>query len=212
MKKLNILKTLMAMLSVCILFSCASNNGGNSNKSKVDTETGKGLKQELFAEYKENRPAATAVKIGNANADKTFGSIARIYGITTEFFDKYDARVNNLKVVKTLEEIKKEQGVEAYKKCVASLEGEDKKQYDEYRKNEINELGVATSYLEEATTLESAVSKLKPKDLTSNPMKIGSAGKSIRLATNQVNYSVNTLRWLKKTHDTYKAVQTYKGK
>ena len=207
MKKSKILKTLMAMLSVCVLFSCASSKG-----TKVDSETGEGVKQALFSEYKENRPAATAVKIGNPNADKTFGSIARIYGITTKIFDKYTVSVGNSKTGLQGEEIRQEQGDEAYKKYVASLKGEDKKQYDEYRKNEVKTLDVVIPYLKEATILASAVSKLKPKDLTSNPMKIGSVKKGISLSKKQIEYSCRTLGWLKKTRDSYKAMQTYKGK
>ncbi len=171
-----------------------------------------GKTQDLFKEYMENRPDTSAVEVGNAEADKTFISVADSYGTTIDVFDKYSARVENSKVALIGEEVRKEKGDDAYKEYVLSLKGEDKKQYNTYLKNETNTLAVVGGYLKNAIVLQDAVGGLDATKLVSNPFKIKAAASGVNQARKQSSYTVKTLKWLNKTQKVYKAAQSYKGK
>ena len=108
--------------------------------------------------------------------------------------------------------IREKQGEEAFKKYVAELDGEDKEQYNAFMENQVNELSVVVSYLEEAYKLQKSVSNLNVTSLVSNPLKALSAIKSANLAKDQIVYSVKALNWLNETRKTYKAVSEFKGR
>jgi len=206
----NFLKQLIVILSLFVLFGCAATN---TTGSKVDSETGTGEKQILFAEYKKNRPNKKAASIGHPKADQLFSSIAKIYGTTTsEVVDKYITRVENCKVALTIEEIRKKEGNKAAKDVRNNLKDPDLSEIEKFENNEIKTLSVVEVNLTEALKLQQAITKLDVKSLVSNPLKVGSALKATKLAKNQITFTIKSLQWLNENRKTYKELQKYAGR
>ena len=198
------------ILGMVILISCCFLACSTSQKTaKVDTATGEGHEQILFSDYKDNRPEATVAKIGAPQPDMLFESIAQAYGTTLELTDKYISRVENSSVALKLERIRETKGKEAYQEEVNSLEGQDRQEFNQFAANEINQLKTVESYLTSAYKFQQAASKLDVKSFISNPLKAGSAVKSAKHATSQVNYSVKSLQWLNETRKAYSYLTQY---
>lgn len=200
-------KLALALFLALSMAACSSTGGG-----KVDSETGEGAETSAFSKYKENRPDREAKSIGVGSADKLFSSIAGIYGRTIDLSDQYIARVENSKVILVLEELRQTAGEDAYKKEVAALDGEDRKQYDEFIKNETNELEVVVGYLTDALKLQQSIAGLDVKGMISNPFELPSALKATSHAKEQMTYTIDSLKWLKATREIYQAMQEHSGR
>jgi len=209
MKK-KILSLASALLVASIATGCSNDSQPNTPENKV--VNGQGEKQSLFQEYMKNRPSKDIDPIGVNSADLVFSGIAGIYGNTVDLTDKYISKVENSKVALTLEEVRKTLGEEEYKKQVAALEGEDKKEYEAFLKSESNSLNVAASYLTDALKLQVGLTSINVQELVSNPFKLPSALKSSKLAKDQISYTVDTLKWLNETKKVYDASLEYKGR
>lgn len=207
MKKTLLVASLTGALLV--LSGCGSTQPNTAETKVVD---GKGKSQSQFEEYKTDRPENKSVKIGNPAADLVFNSISKIYGQTIDLTDKYIAKTENSDVALKLNEVRKTQGDEEFKKQVSLLEGKDKTEYEEFMKNQVNVLEVSKNYLVEAIKLQAGVSNINVKSLVSNPFALPSAISGAKLSMDQVSFSVKALQMLKQTSDVYSEMLNYKGR
>lgn len=205
-------KTLLAASltgALLVLSGCGSTQPNTAETKVVD---GKGKSQSQFEEYKTDRPENKSVKIGNPAADLVFNSISKIYGQTIDLTDKYIAKTENSDVALKLNEVRKTQGDEEFKKQVSLLEGKDKTEYEEFMKNQVNVLEVSKNYLVEAIKLQAGVSNINVKSLVSNPFALPSAISGAKLSMDQISFSVKALQMLKQTSDVYSEMLNYKGR
>lgn len=207
--KMKIKMLSVALSGALIIFSGCTGSNDPSNEKVVNEQ---GSTQSAFKEYKENRPESNTQKIGDPRADLVFDSVGKIYGQTVILSDKYISQIENNNVVSKLERLKEEQGIDLYKKEVAALTGDDKKEYDNFMNNQVDKLSVVKTYLIEAIKLQSGLSGLDIKSMISSPFKLPAALKSTKLAAEQTTYTIKALNWLKKNHDVYSEMMNYKGR
>lgn len=195
--------------ALLLLSGCGSTQPNTAETKVVE---GKGQSQSQFDEYTKNRPERKSIKIGNPAADLVFSSISKIYGQTLDLADSYVAKTENSSVALKLEEVRKTQGNEEFKKQVQLLEGEDKANYETFMKNQVDVLSVSKNYLVEAVKLQAGVSNINVKSLVSNPFALPAAISGAKLSTDQITYSVKALKIMKETSDVYSEMLNYKGR
>jgi hypothetical protein len=169
-------------------------------------------REDVFAEYKENRPAAAYEATGNADVDKVGRDVAALYGSTTKILDDYVAAVEGHP---TYVKFTNEMAGKTEEETTKCFDGLTPEQQADIR---------AVQALDGFKALEKVAPMVPPAEELSKSAA-GCSGafkgfdptalkkvKSAKNMVNQANYTVKTLKFLAQQYATNQRLKKYEGK
>lgn len=195
------LNYLVLVFILSVLPSCA----GNGNK----VEEGEATAYDIYnAKRPDIKPGNTGFPEGNAIT----AGIAGIYQKTVILEDAYKTKLENSKVAKTLEAVRKQYGEAAYRKEVRVLTGRDKTEYDLWLKNNVNLLEAAVEYSPEATSLAVGIINFDYNVFVSNPIIALNTLVALDKAKDQILYTETALEFMLESKTVYEAMLSESGR